>query len=251
MFDLITGNTTHIPARPALPIVMTSVAEAIALVVVVVLPVLFVTDNIPRIPTMMAFVAAPPAPPPPPPPPPAAKPPTPQPAKVAPTAGAFVAPIEAPASIEPEPAAPALADEGIAGGVEGGVPGGVVGGVVGGIWAEVPPPPPPPPPAAARGPVRIGGQLQAPALVNRVEPFYPPLAVRAKLSGVVILEATVDPSGRVVNANVLRSAGPLLDREALLAVKQWRYAPLLLNGKAESFILTVTLSFNLTEPTGE
>jgi protein TonB len=99
--------------------------------------------------------------------------------------------------------------------------------------------------------VRIGGQLQAPALVKRVEPLYPQLAVRAHLSGVVILEATVDGDGNVIAATVLRSAGPLLDREALVAVKQWRYSPLLLNGKRESFILTVTLSFNLAQPTGE
>jgi protein TonB len=252
MFDLITGKTTPIPNRPVLPIIMTSIAEAIALFVLVVLPVLFVTDNIPQIPTMMAFVAAPPAPPPPPPPPPpAAKPATPQPAKTIPTTGQVAAPLEAPTRIEPE-AATAVVDQGVAGGVEGGVPGGVVGGVVGGIWADVPPPPPPAsPPPAPRGPLHIGGQLQAPALVHRVEPLYPPLAVHAKLTGVVILEATVDQSGRVIEASVLRSAGPLLDREALVAVKQWRYAPLLLNGKAEAFILSVTLSFHLTEPAGE
>jgi protein TonB len=161
-----------------------------------------------------------------------------------------VAPIEAPTRIEPEPVAVSAADVGVEGGVEGGVPGGVIGGVAGGLWNEVPPPPPPPPPAP-RGPVHIGGQLQAPALLRRVEPIYPPLAVHAKLTGVVILDATVDRDGHVLNANVLRSAGPLLDREALIAVKQWRYAPLMLNGKAESFILTVTLSFNLVEATGE
>jgi TonB family protein len=99
--------------------------------------------------------------------------------------------------------------------------------------------------------VRIGGQLQAPALLKRVEPFYPPLAVRAHLHGVVILEATVNEEGKVVEATVIRSAGPLLDHEALIAVKQWVYSPLTLNGRHESFILTVTLSFNLTQSTGE
>ena len=34
----------------------------------------------------------------------------------------------------------------------------------------------------------------------------------------------------------------LLDKAAVDAVRQWEYAPLLLNGKAERFILTVTLS---------
>jgi hypothetical protein len=65
MFDLITGKTTHIPNKPALPIIVTSIAEAFVLSVVVILPVLIVTDHVPEIPTMMAFVAAPPAPPPP------------------------------------------------------------------------------------------------------------------------------------------------------------------------------------------
>jgi outer membrane biosynthesis protein TonB len=37
----------------------------------------------------------------------------------------------------------------------------------------------------------------------------------------------------------------LLDKAAIDAVKQWRYSPLQLNGRAEPFILTVTVSFNL------
>ena len=61
----------------------------------------------------------------------------------------------------------------------------------------------------------------------------------------VILEAIVDRDGTVAELKVLRSAGVLLDREALLAVRQWRYKPLLLNGIRERFILTVTLSFHL------
>jgi protein TonB len=251
MFDLVTGKSAHIPSRPAAPIVMASIVEAILLAIAVVVPVLFVTGAIPEVPTMMAFVAAAPAPPPPPPPPP----PPAQAAKAAQAKAVPVnpaaAPVEAPAAIEPEKVI-AAASEPTTGGVEGGVPGGVPGGIVGGVFNEVPPPPPPPPPPPApRGPVRIGGQLQAPALVKRVEPLYPPLAVRAHMTGVVILEATVDTDGKVVEATVLRSAGPLLDREALIAVKQWRYSPLLLNGRRESFVLTVTLSFNLTEPTGE
>ena len=133
-------------------------------------------------------------------------------------------------------------DEGVPGGVEGGVPGGVVGGVVGGLVSERPPPPPPP--AVGRAPVRIGGALKAPALVERVEPEYPPLAVRAQVQGVVILEAIVDRDGRVEDVRVLRSI-PLLDQAALAAVQQWRYSPLLLNGTPERFVLTVTVSFSL------
>ena len=67
----------------------------------------------------------------------------------------------------------------------------------------------------------------------------------ARLQGVVILEAIVDRDGSVAEVKVLRSVNPLLDREAVLAVKQWRYSPLVLNGLRERFVLTVMLSFSI------
>jgi protein TonB len=87
--------------------------------------------------------------------------------------------------------------------------------------------------------------VKPPALITRVEPVYPGVAVSARIQGVVVLEATVGRDGRVEDVRVLRSI-PLLDKAATDAVRQWRYAPLLLNGKAERFILTVTLNFSLT-----
>jgi protein TonB len=125
----------------------------------------------------------------------------------------------------------------------------VVGGVVGGL-PDAPLPPPPPPAPAPRAPVRIGGQIQAPALLHRVEPIYPPFAVNAHLQGVVILEALVDEDGTVAEVKVLRSPNALLDNAALTAVRQWRYSPLLLNGIRTRFVLTVVLSFYLTDPKG-
>jgi protein TonB len=241
MFDLVTGKAKHLPSHATLPIMLSTTAQAVAVASVLVLPALFVAEQIPEMPTMMAFVAPPPAPPAPPPPPlkrPAPAKPVVQ-ARPAPSTSELIAPVEAPKTIEPEPAGEL--DEGVPGGVEGGVPGGVVGGVVGGL-PEIPPPPPPP---APRGPVRIGGQIQAPTLLHRVEPVYPQVAVDAHLQGMVILEAIVDRDGTVAEVKVLRSANGLLDREALLAVKQWRYSPLVLNGVRERFVLTVTLSFKL------
>ena len=91
--------------------------------------------------------------------------------------------------------------------------------------------------------MRVGGDLKAPALVERVEPEYPPLAVRAKVQGVVIFEARVDRQGRVEDVRVLRSI-PLLDNAAIAAVR--RYSPSLSNGQPERFLLTVTLSFSLS-----
>ena len=52
---------------------------------------------------------------------------------------------------------------------------------------------------------------------------------------------------RVTDVRVLRSANPILDREAIAAVRQWRYTPIVLNGIPVKFLLTVTLSFQLEE----
>ena len=251
MFDLITDNRES-PLRKRSPLskALAVVAHVVAVTAILVIPLLKATDNLPQVPSMMAFVAAePPAPPPPPPPPPppapkAAAQPTPQPVK---TSGQFAIPVEAPKEIHAE--APGLqAAAGVEGGVEGGIPGGIVGGIVGGI-GSAPPPPPPPPKAAPPAPVRVGGQITAPALLKRVEPIYPDMAQLAQLSGIVILEASVGTNGAVDGVKVLRGRHPLLDNAAIEALKQWRYTPLVLNGIPTPFVLTVTFSFSVeTKP---
>ena len=253
MFDLVTGQAKHLPRNQGAPIVISTTMQVLMLALVLAAPYLYVTDQIPEVPTMMAFVAAPPAPAPPPPPPArAASKPATTPA-VQPDPSMATAPVDVPREVTPEPVGTVGADLGVAGGVEGGVPGGVVGGAVDGIPDMLPPPPPPPPPPPApRGPVRVGGQIKMPALLHRAEPEYPALALQAAVEGVVILEAIVDARGEVEEVRVLRSAGAggVFDRAAILAVKQWRYSPVILNGRPERFLLTVTLSFTLPDRYG-
>jgi protein TonB len=146
------------------------------------------------------------------------------------------APIEAPQEIRAETGVEQM-DIGVVGGVEGGVPGGVVGGVVGGL----PEAPPPPPPAA---PVRVGGNIKQPKKIKDVKPQYPAIAQSARVQGIVIIEATLGPTGKVTDAKVLRSV-PLLDQAALAAVKQWEFTPTLLNGVPVPVIMTVTVQFTL------
>jgi periplasmic protein TonB len=243
MFDLIAGREKHLPSHATVPLLLSTSAQAAIIASIAVVPLLFMTERLPEVPTMMAFVAEMPAPPPPPPPPVAAKPKeaAPKPAAT-PTQHQFVAPVEEPSKISELPDDEGFDVVGVPGGVEGGIPGGVIGGVVGGLPEA---PPPPPPASAPKVPVRIGGQIKQPQLVKRVEPEYPPLAVKAHIQGVVILEATVNENGEVTEVRLLRSANPLLDREAQIALRQWRYSPLDLNGTNMPFILTLTLSFFL------
>ena len=244
MFELISGNRPRVPRRDTMPMIISTAAHVLVIGALAAVPLLYMGTDLPEVPHVMAFVA--PAPPPPPPPPPAAK------AAVRPKPKPILASVARPVPTEPpaqiltettdtEPAG----EEGLLDGVEGGVPGGIPGGVVGGfLQSTITPPPPPAPQPVPREPVRVGGAITTPTLLSRVAPVYPPIAVNAKVAGVVILEAIVDREGRVEKVKVLRSIA-LLDEAAKAAVRQWRYSPLLLNGKPERFVVTVTVSFSL------
>jgi periplasmic protein TonB len=201
---------------------------------------LWFVEEVPEPPIPIQFYAA--APPPPPPPPPAAKAaPQKTPPKVtavkptqvtAPTVIPDIIPLPLP---KPEPEAPP--SEGVEGGVEGGVPGGVVGGVLGGVKGGTG--------SDLGAPLRIGGDVKAPILKERIEPVYPEAARKARMQGVVILEAIITADGAVADVKVLKSINPLLDSAAERAVSRWVYRPATLNGRAVSVYLTVTVNFQL------
>jgi len=142
----------------------------------------------------------------------------------------------------------------VIGGVPGGMPGAVAGGVLGGILSNAtasippavappPPPPPPPPKATATGPVRVGGSVREPKPIKMVPPVYPVLASRARVSGTVVLEATLTAQGTVSEIRVI-SGHPLLIQAAIDCVKQWQYEPTLLNGVPVPVILTARVTFS-------
>jgi protein TonB len=137
-----------------------------------------------------------------------------------------VAPVEIPDEI-------GFGDFGAPGGVEGGIPGGVLGGIVGGL-----------PEVRADEPVRVGGDIQPPTKTRDAQPLYPDIARQARVQGIVILEAIIDPQGNVTNVRVLRSI-PLLDQAAIDAVRKWKYEPTLLNGVPVPIVMTVTVNFSL------
>jgi protein TonB len=229
MFRLFAGDRgDRATGRRRIVTVLVSIAiHTVIIAAVVVVPILYFTDQLPAPHEILsAFVqsAGPITPPPPPPPPPqAGATATP---KAVPTTGRTPLPTVTPAAAE----VPVTT-----GGVSGGVMGGVAGGTVGGIVDMS---------GGGEGPVRIGGQVKAPDLVHRVEPQYPLAARQARLEGIVVLEATVDTSGRVQSVHVLRGSA-ILNGAAIDAVKQWRYSPLVLNDAPTAFILTVTVNFKL------
>jgi TonB family protein len=83
-------------------------------------------------------------------------------------------------------------------------------------------------------------------LLERVEPQYPEAARQQHIQGPVVLNVLVGPTGLVREASVI-SGDPLLAQAATDAVRQWRFNPQQLNGKAVEFETRITVNFALPE----
>jgi len=79
-------------------------------------------------------------------------------------------------------------------------------------------------------------------LIHKVQPVYPPEARRMRVTGRVVIDATVNIEGQVDDLKLV-SGDPLLSASAIDAVRKWRYSPYLLNGKPIPRQTRITISF--------
>lgn len=193
-------------------------------------------------PIMVSFQQPPPLPAPPPaaPPPAPPKPKAPTPVQAPPDVP--VQPPEVPDEIPDLPADLGPPSTGTGEGVEGGVPGGVEGGVQGGTGTA---------PVGVEGGLgdeilRVGGDVQPPEKIFSPPPEYTEVARRARISGVVIVEAIIDEQGNVTNVRVLKGLPMGLEDAAVNAVKRWKFKPARLNNQAVSVYYSLTVKFQLT-----
>lgn len=99
----------------------------------------------------------------------------------------------------------------------------------------------PPPPSSRPA---LGGQLQPPQLISSTPPAYPARARAQRVQGVVVLDALVDETGKVVETTVI--TGPLsLQSAAQEALRNWRYQPARLNGQPIPVHTRVNVRFSL------
>jgi len=84
-------------------------------------------------------------------------------------------------------------------------------------------------------------------LEGGADPDYPDLGVLSRTAGVVILQAVVDESGRVVELEVIRAPrpDPGFSQAALDAVAAWRYRPGTVNGRPVAVRMSVRVEFSL------
>jgi protein TonB len=98
---------------------------------------------------------------------------------------------------------------------------------------------------AGDGPVvRVGGPVQALKLTEKRDPIYPPLALEARIQGMVRFNIVVAADGTLESSRLV-SGHPLLVAAALEALQGYRYQPTLLNGAPVRVITQVDIPFTL------
>jgi TonB family protein len=100
---------------------------------------------------------------------------------------------------------------------------------------------------AARGPIRVGGNVQVAKPTTQVQPIYPAALQAQGTEGIVLLAAIISKDGTPLSLVPQNTAvDPAFVTAATDAVSQWRYQPTLLNGEPIEVMTTITVEFKLS-----
>lgn len=106
-------------------------------------------------------------------------------------------------------------------------------------------PAPAPPEPDLSVPVELTGDMVAPVVIHRIDPKYTPIAIAARKTGTVVVQATITRDGNVVDVKVMKSIGFGLDEAAVNAVRQWKFKPAERFGRPAAVLYNLTVKFNL------
>lgn len=93
-------------------------------------------------------------------------------------------------------------------------------------------------------PVLIPEDAASVMLLYKVEPVYPRIAKAARVSGIVMLHATISKAGDITDLHVI--CGPqMLQDASIKAVQQWKYRPYIFHGEPVEVETTIRVTFTL------
>jgi TonB family protein len=114
-----------------------------------------------------------------------------------------------------------------------------------------PPPVPPAPPDSTASGARIFEKndpgLTNPIVISEVRPTYTPEAMRARIEGTVSLSCVVETDGTVRDVTVLTSLDQVLDEQAIIAARKWRFHAGTKDGKPVRVRVELSLTFTLRD----
>jgi periplasmic protein TonB len=91
----------------------------------------------------------------------------------------------------------------------------------------------------------VGGGVSAPQLIFAPDPEFSDEARRAKYQGVCVVSLIVDAQGNPQRVQVVRHLGMGLDEKAVEAVRQYRFKPATLQGKAVPVEVNIEVNFRI------
>lgn len=98
-------------------------------------------------------------------------------------------------------------------------------------------------------PIHVGeaeGDFIRPVRTYTVQPTYTEYARKARIEGKVILRLTIDEQGEVrEEVEVLKGLEMGLTEAAVVALRQWRFEPALLDGQPVAVHWNITVNFQL------
>lgn len=94
---------------------------------------------------------------------------------------------------------------------------------------------------------QVGGDVAAPVPIHKPKPEYTTEAVRAKLSGNIVLGIIVDAHGKVTHAHVIKGLGKGLDESALETIRKWKFKPATRGGVPVAVRYEIEFQFNASQ----
>jgi hypothetical protein len=106
--------------------------------------------------------------------------------------------------------------------------------------------------AGDQAPLRAGDRgISPPNRIRYVAPAYPKNTLGRKGTGMWVGEALIDRTGAVTKVWPLRTpsfepAWPAFSASIIAAIRQWKYAPTIVNGVATPVCMVVTVNIEMT-----
>lgn len=92
--------------------------------------------------------------------------------------------------------------------------------------------------------IKMGGNVVASNLLNKVNPAYPVEARQNRIQGSVRLHVIIGTDGLIKDVELIQGH-PVFEKAAIDAIRQWRYRPVMLNGKPAEVDTTISVVFSL------
>ena len=91
---------------------------------------------------------------------------------------------------------------------------------------------------------KVPAAVAASLLMKNTQPVYPSMARRARVSGTIVLAASISKTGNIESLHAV--SGPFMLRSSAIdAVRTWRFRPYVINNHPTAIETTINVHFSL------